>query len=408
MQFGMIGLGRMGAGMVRRLRKAGHDCVVYDRAPQAVAALGRRRGDGQRLARRVRRGPRAAAPSLSHGPGGVCRLEPRRPRAASRRRRHRHRRRQLAFPGRHRARRAAARRGLHYVDMGTSGGVWGLERGYCLMIGGEAEIVRRLDPGLPRARPRARRDPARRRGARAPADTAAEGYLHCGPSGAGHFVKMIHNGIEYGLMAAYAEGFNILKQREPRRRARTRSTPRPRRSRTPSTTATSSTCRRSPSSGGAAASSRRGCSTSRRRRSPATRRSSASAAGSPTPARGAGRSPPRTTSASRRSSSPRRSSSASPRAATPLFQNQVQSAMRFGFGGHARNLRQRRSRPRRRTAPRRRRRDEERPAALGRPGLLRRHRRSRLQEDLSGAAVDGRPRPARLPGRRRRAVRVDP
>ena len=211
MQFGMIGLGRMGAGMVRRLQRAGHDCVVYDRAPLAVAALVAEGATGSAsLAEFVEAlaMPRhlclmvpaafvdssldALVPLLAAGDtvidGGNSHFQDDIARAA-------------------RLRGA----GLHYVDMGTSGGVWGLERGYCLMIGGEAEIVRRLDPVFRALAPGKGEIPTTpgREGA---ADTASEGYLHCGPSGAGHFVKMIHNGIEYGLMAAYAEGFNILAQ----------------------------------------------------------------------------------------------------------------------------------------------------------------------------------------------------
>jgi len=211
MQFGMIGLGRMGGGMVRRLMQAGHDCVVFDRAPQAVAALVAEGAAGSAslaefvtalaLPRHLCLMVPAAyvdatvdslAPLLAEGDtiidGGNSHFQDDIARAV-------------------RLRGA----GLHYVDMGTSGGVWGLERGYCLMIGGEAEIVRRLDPVFRALAPGKGEIPTTpgREGA---ADTASEGYLHCGPSGAGHFVKMIHNGIEYGLMAAYAEGFNILAQ----------------------------------------------------------------------------------------------------------------------------------------------------------------------------------------------------
>jgi len=210
MQFGMIGLGRMGANMVRRLMRGGHTCVVYDRSPQAVETLAKEGATGaSSLAEFVKRleRPRAAclmvpaafvdasleelAPLLDKDDtlidGGNSNYQD-----------------DIA-----RAKRLAAR-GIHYVDMGTSGGVWGLERGYCLMIGGEAEVVKRLDPVFATLAP-GRGGIPRTPGREKVGGTAEMGYLHCGPSGAGHFVKMIHNGIEYGLMAAYGEGLNILK-----------------------------------------------------------------------------------------------------------------------------------------------------------------------------------------------------
>jgi 6-phosphogluconate dehydrogenase len=209
MQIGMIGLGRMGGGMVRRLMRGGHSCVVYDRAPQAVDALVK---EGATAATSLTdlvsklEAPRAVfmmlpaafvdstidelAPLLESGDalvdGGNSNYQD-----------------DIA-----RARRLAPQ-GLHYVDMGTSGGVFGLERGYCLMLGGEPEVVRRLDPVFACLAPGAG-DIPRTPGREGPSGTAERGYLHCGPSGAGHFVKMVHNGIEYGLMAAYAEGLNIL------------------------------------------------------------------------------------------------------------------------------------------------------------------------------------------------------
>ncbi|MEO8197732.1 MAG: phosphogluconate dehydrogenase (NAD(+)-dependent, decarboxylating) [Thermoanaerobaculia bacterium] len=209
MQFGMIGLGRMGAGMVRRLLQAGNACVVYDRAPHAVATLVAEGATGAAsLAEFIGRleAPRhlclmvpaafveetiaALMPLIAAGDtivdGGNSHFQDDIARAA---------RLQVA--------------GIHYVDMGTSGGVWGLERGYCLMIGGEPEIVRRLDP-IFRALAPGRGEIPTTPGREKDRDTAELGYLHCGPNGAGHFVKMVHNGIEYGLMAAYAEGFNIL------------------------------------------------------------------------------------------------------------------------------------------------------------------------------------------------------
>jgi 6-phosphogluconate dehydrogenase len=210
MQIGMVGLGRMGANMVRRLLRGGHECVAYDVKSGAADAL-------------VTHGA-IAAPTLD---AFVAALK--KPRAIW-----------LMVPaaavdetiealsGRLEAgdtlidggnshyvddiRRAGAlkSRSIHYVDAGTSGGVWGLERGYCLMIGGERDVVRRLDPIFATLAPSP--DSVPKTPARAGRDgTAEHGYLHCGPSGAGHFVKMIHNGIEYGLMAAYAEGLNILR-----------------------------------------------------------------------------------------------------------------------------------------------------------------------------------------------------
>jgi 6-phosphogluconate dehydrogenase len=210
MQLGMIGLGRMGANMVRRLLRGGHQCVAYDRFPDAVKQLAKEGAAGvfspdelvQKLAR-----PRALwlmvpaavvdatlgelAPRLQEGDilidgGNSYYLDDIR-----------------------RAKELKAR-GLRYVDVGTSGGVWGLDRGYCQMIGGEPEVVKRLGPifaTLAPPRDAAPRTPGRDK----VGGTAEHGYLHCGPNGAGHFVKMVHNGIEYGLMAAYAEGLNILR-----------------------------------------------------------------------------------------------------------------------------------------------------------------------------------------------------
>jgi 6-phosphogluconate dehydrogenase len=209
MQLGMIGLGRMGSNMVRRLLRRGQECVVYDVQAAAAGPLVK---DGASGAARLEEfiaklvPPRAvwmmvpaavvdatieSVAQLLHAgdmliDGGNSYY-------------HDDIRRALALKP----------RGIHYVDVGTSGGVWGLDRGYCLMIGGEPEVVKRLDPIFAALAPgveTAPRTPGRT-GAIAPAE---KGYLHCGPSGAGHFVKMVHNGIEYGLMAAYAEGFNIL------------------------------------------------------------------------------------------------------------------------------------------------------------------------------------------------------
>jgi 6-phosphogluconate dehydrogenase len=210
MQLGMIGLGRMGANMVRRLMRGGHSCVVYDRTPAMVHALVAEGATGETeldgfVARLTT--PRTIWLMV---PAGVVdtMLENLLPRLASG---------DVVIDGGNsfyrddiaRAKRIAER-GVHYVDCGTSGGIRGLERGYCLMIGGEAETVRRLDPIFRTLAPAAGAIP-KTPGREARTSTAELGYLHCGPHGAGHFVKMVHNGIEYGMMAAYAEGMNILK-----------------------------------------------------------------------------------------------------------------------------------------------------------------------------------------------------
>jgi 6-phosphogluconate dehydrogenase len=215
MQMGMIGLGRMGANMVRRLIRKGHSCVVFNRTPQAVNELVKEKAIGATsLADVVKKleKPRAIwlmvpaavvddtiadlSPHLEAGDilidGGNS----------------------YYVDDLRRAKQLAPQK-IHYVDVGTSGGVWGLERGYCMMIGGETEVVQRLDPifaalapgrgDIPRT---VGRDEISRGEISA---TAEQGYLHCGPSGAGHFVKMVHNGMEYGIMAAYAEGLSILR-----------------------------------------------------------------------------------------------------------------------------------------------------------------------------------------------------
>ena len=210
MQLGMIGLGRMGANMVRRLLKGGHRCVVFNMSPKAVNELVQEKAAGS-----------SSLPDL------VTKLE--KPRAVW-----------LMVPAAvvektiadllphleaedilidggnsyyvddiRRAKELAAKR-IHYVDVGTSGGVWGLERGYCMMIGGEKDVVKHLDPIFSTLAPGAG-DVPRTPGREKLDGTAEQGYLHCGPNGAGHFVKMVHNGIEYGLMAAYAEGLGILR-----------------------------------------------------------------------------------------------------------------------------------------------------------------------------------------------------
>jgi 6-phosphogluconate dehydrogenase len=210
MQLGMVGLGRMGGNMVRRLLKNGHECVVFDVSPKAVNELAKENAVGsaslgdlvQKMAK-----PRAIwlmvpaaivdnsiADLLPHlEPGDI-----------------------LIDGGNsyyvddiRRAKELAAKN-IHYVDVGTSGGVWGLERGYCMMIGGEKEVVRHLDPIFSALAP-GTGDIQRTPGREKLDSTAEHGYLHCGPNGAGHFVKMVHNGIEYGIMAAYAEGLGVLR-----------------------------------------------------------------------------------------------------------------------------------------------------------------------------------------------------
>jgi len=210
MQLGMIGLGRMGANMVRRLMRGGQECVVFDVSPKAVEELAREKAVGATdvgdLVRKLK-APRAIwlmvpaavvdqtiaelAPHLDAGDtlidGGNS----------------------YYVDDIRRAKELAAK-GIHYVDVGTSGGVWGLERGYCMMIGGENGVVEHLDPIFKQLAPGAgtiERTPGREK----LGGTAELGYLYCGPNGAGHFVKMVHNGIEYGLMAAYAEGLGILR-----------------------------------------------------------------------------------------------------------------------------------------------------------------------------------------------------
>ena len=211
MELGMIGLGRMGSNMVRRLIKAGHQCVVYDRSPDAVKQLVNEKAAGaDSLASFVKQlslprtiwlmVPAAVVdqsiadllPLLARGDilidGGNS----------------------YYVDDIRRARELAAS-GIHYVDVGTSGGVWGLERGYCMMIGGEREPVQHLDPIFATLAPSQGNIP-RTPGREKLGGTSEHGYLHCGPNGAGHFVKMVHNGIEYGIMAAYAEGMGILRE----------------------------------------------------------------------------------------------------------------------------------------------------------------------------------------------------
>jgi 6-phosphogluconate dehydrogenase len=209
-QLGMIGLGRMGANMVRRLLKGGHQCVVFDRSAKAVAELTKEKAVGAaslaEFAKSLTK-PRAVWLMVPVGvvDQTIADLLPHLERG------------DILIDGGNsyyvddiRRAKELTPKGIHYVDVGTSGGVWGLERGYCMMIGGEAEAVKHLDPIFARLAP-GRGDIPRTPGREKPAGTSEQGYLHCGPNGAGHFVKMVHNGIEYGLMAAYAEGLAVLK-----------------------------------------------------------------------------------------------------------------------------------------------------------------------------------------------------
>jgi 6-phosphogluconate dehydrogenase len=210
MQLGMIGLGRMGSNMVRRLIGGGHECVVYDRSPKAVGDLAKQKAIGSTsLAELVQKltAPRALwmmvpaaavdetiAALLPHLASGDTLIDGG----------------NSYYVDDIRRAKELAKRSIHYVDVGTSGGVWGLERGYCMMIGGETPVVRRLDPIFATLAP-GLGDVPRTPGREKAPSTAEQGYLHCGDNGAGHFVKMVHNGIEYGLMAAYAEGLGVLR-----------------------------------------------------------------------------------------------------------------------------------------------------------------------------------------------------
>ncbi len=210
MQLGMIGLGRMGANMVRRLLKGGHQCAVFDMSAKAIEEMVKEKAVG--AASLAELGKKLAKPRAIWlmVPAGVvdrtiADLLPHLERG------------DILIDGGNsyyiddiRRARELAPKGIHYVDVGTSGGVWGLERGYCMMIGGEADVVRHLDPIFATLAP-GRGEIPRTPGREKAGGTAEEGYLHCGPNGAGHFVKMVHNGIEYGVMAAYAEGLAVLK-----------------------------------------------------------------------------------------------------------------------------------------------------------------------------------------------------
>ena len=212
MQLGMVGLGRMGANMVRRLIKGGHQCVVFDRSPQSVAELVKEGAVGAASLDELVQKLKPPRPVWLMIPAGFVdsTLAEIAPKLAKD---------DIVIDGGNSyyiddIRRAGElkKKGLHYVDVGTSGGVWGLERGYCQMIGGEDAIVKSLDSVFATLAPpmdSAPRTPGREKD-KTPG-TSEHGYLHCGPNGAGHFVKMVHNGIEYGVMAAYAEGLAILK-----------------------------------------------------------------------------------------------------------------------------------------------------------------------------------------------------
>ena len=210
MQLGMIGLGRMGANMVRRLQKNGHQCVVYDRSADSVKQLTGEGATGSTslddFVKKLNK-PRAIWLMVPAGVVDATLHELTSKIDVG----------DIIIDGGNsyyiddiRRAKELSGKGIHYVDVGTSGGVWGLERGYCQMIGGENDIVKHLDPIFKTLAP-GRGNVDRTPGREKVGGTAEEGYLHCGPSGGGHFVKMVHNGIEYGMMAAYAEGLNILK-----------------------------------------------------------------------------------------------------------------------------------------------------------------------------------------------------
>jgi 6-phosphogluconate dehydrogenase len=210
MQLGMIGLGRMGANMVRRLIKGGHECVVFDMSPKAVAELVTEKAVGSAsLAEFVKKLAKPRAVWLMVPAGVVDKsIADLLPHLESG---------DILIDGGNsyyiddiRRAKELKPKGIHYMDVGTSGGVWGLERGYCMMVGGETDAVKHLEPIFGTLAP-GRGDIARTPGREKVGGTAEQGWLHCGPNGAGHFVKMVHNGIEYGVMAAYAEGLAVLK-----------------------------------------------------------------------------------------------------------------------------------------------------------------------------------------------------
>lgn len=211
MQLGMVGLGRMGSNMVRRLLKGGHECVVFDKSAKAVQDLEKEKATGSSsladFAAKLTKPraiwlmvPAAVVDSTIHELLPALELD------------------DVLIDGGNsyyiddiRRSKELTEKGIHYLDVGTSGGVWGMERGYCMMIGGDEKAVQRLDPIFQTLAPGMQAAPTRTLGREKIGGTAEMGYLHCGPSGGGHFVKMVHNGIEYGLMAAYAEGLGVLR-----------------------------------------------------------------------------------------------------------------------------------------------------------------------------------------------------
>ena len=334
MQLGMVGLGRMGAGIVRRLMRDGHRCVGYDIHPDAVKALEADGATGssslEEFVAKLEK-PRAAwvmVPAGDITDKTIAALA------------------EVLEPGdtiidggnthyvddiRHAN--ALREKGIHHVDVGTSGGVWGFERGFCLMIGGENEVVERLSPIFASIAPGV--DSAARTPGRTGEPSQAEhGYYHCGPNGAGHFVKMVHNGIEYGLMAAYAEGLNVIANADMGKRQRDMDAETAPLERPELLPVRDRHHRGRRGLAAWAASSARGCSTSPPRRCTSRRRSRSSRAASPTRAKVAGRRSRRSRRACRRRSSRRRSTRASPRADMDDFANRLLSAMRKQFGGH--------------------------------------------------------------------------
>ncbi len=334
MQIGMIGLGRMGANMVRRLMRDGHDCVVYDVSADAVAELAGEGATGaDSLADFVAKleaprhawimvpagyvqdtvdelaGLMDAGDAIIDGGNSYYRDDVDRAKALE-------------------------PKGIHYLDVGTSGGVWGLDRGYCLMIGGPDEAVQRLDSVFATIAPGIDAAPDRTPGRSGDPTPAENGYLHCGPSGAGHFVKMVHNGIEYGVMAAYAEGLNIIKNANAGKaagRGRRRDDAAARPAVLP--------VRHRPDRGVRGLAPRLGdrllaARPDRGGAARVARSSTSSAAASPTPARVAGPSTPRSTRAC-----PRRCSRSAlferfSSRNEDEFANKLLSAMRKQFGGH--------------------------------------------------------------------------